>query len=238
MSATDEDIVDAEVVSSETSIVKKEEAPVEAWTWDKKKRVAFRMMLEGHPHISIAKHLGVHRNTIRNWSRTPEWLAEMRARIAEKQTATKLRRLSMTDEAIEKLNERFLSAVEPNSEMGPKMAAVFIKELREFIAAERKMYGEAAGPGTPSQNSPVVNINLPGSGTTGLDSQSSATTDTMSFKALLQAHNAPVDASNLQDGMVAKAREILLNTDVLDRIREEDKAQEKIDAVSKDAKRK
>jgi hypothetical protein len=78
---------------------------------------------------------------------------------------------------------------------------------------------------------------MPGSGA-GDPLAAQGTTDTMSFKALLQAHNAPVDASNLQDGMVTKAREILLNTDVLDRIREEDKAQERVDAVAKDAKRK
>ena len=55
------EVVDAEVVS--TAIVKSDPMPTppakEEWVWDKKKRVAFRMAMEGAGPVDIAKKIGV-----------------------------------------------------------------------------------------------------------------------------------------------------------------------------------
>lgn len=235
-----EDVVDAEVL--ETAIVKAEDKPLEAqetvrWTWDKKKRLAFRMSLEGTPQVDIAKKLGVHRNTIRNWTRTREWLTELKNRIQEKQMSTKLRRLNMVDDLVDDLHDKAKEIINTDKPVHPGTAGVFIKEFREYVRTERELYGEnmkgQASLQAPQQGA-LVNINVSDQGPVIVEASG------MAFKDFVKQNTAAgetIEAESSQEAMIAKTRSLLTNTDLIDSLNEEDKAAEKVEAQRVDAKR-
>jgi hypothetical protein len=87
---------------------------------------------EGKTNIESAELLGVHRNTISNWRRNPEWLAEYKRRVIER-THSRLPELldAMMDEAINngnaamsklllQLNEMLTDKVEVESKSAGK----------------------------------------------------------------------------------------------------------------------
>jgi hypothetical protein len=234
-------VVDAEVVS--TAIVKAEPTPPvkEEWVWDKKKRVAFRMMLEGFGPVDIAKKIGVHRNTIRNWSHANEWLVELRNRIQEKQLSTKLRRLDLTEVLTDKLAVRAAQAI--NGEIPSfQLTGIFLKEYREYTKSERELYGEnnkgGGGGGGPSpQGGALVNINVGGQ-TTPAENMSEI--DAVSFRDFLKsrvAEGTTIEAENEQEALVAATREILMHTDALDQIHEADKKLDHEEAAKEEAQK-
>ena len=236
------EVVDAEVVS--TAIVKSESLPTppakEEWVWDKKKRVAFRMAMEGAGPVDIAKKIGVHRNTIRNWSRTPEWLTELRTRIQEKQLSTKLRRLDVHEALTDTLSVR---AAEAMGGQIPsfQLTGIFLKEYREYMKAERELYGEnvkgTGGAGGGQGNGgggPLVNINLGNTNPAEAESE----LDALAFKDFLKSGTADgetIEAESEQEALVLKARAMLKTTDILDRIHEADKKEDHAESVREEA---
>ena len=239
MSSPEEDIVDGEVI--ETSIVKAPDTtpvPTTKWSWNKKKRVAFRMTLEGVSQTAIAKNLGVHRNTIRNWTRTREWLEELKARIQEKQLSTKLRRIGTMDTLVDSLTRKAQDIADSPIPVHPATASVFLKECREYVKTERDLYGEnakIAASGGP--NGSMVNINIGGNDPSipvNVDMGGQAFKD---FVKQNTAQGETIDAASPQEVLIAKTRSMLAGTDVLDLLNEEDKYAERTEAARVDAKR-
>jgi len=47
------------------------------WSWTRKKELAAKLLAEGITATAAAQHLGVARETIRFWKRSPEFLARI-----------------------------------------------------------------------------------------------------------------------------------------------------------------
>lgn len=232
---------DTTIVS--TDIVKAEPtSPVpvkEEWSWDKKKRIAFRMTLEGAGPGDIAKKIGVHRNTIRNWSRSQEWLKELRDRIQEKQLSTKLRRLDVHEVLTDQLSTQAARAI-AGQIPSFQLTGTYLKEYREYVKAERELYGETmkgGGGGNQAPQGPLVNINM-GSQTEAQASDAATELDSIAFKEFLKSGTADgevINATTEQDAIVLKTRELLRKTDLLDKIHEADKKVSHAESVREEA---
>ena len=237
------DVVDAEVTS--VAIVKAdgENAPVkpEVWTWDKKKRIAFRMALEGVGPSEIAKKVGVHRNTIRNWSRTRQWGEELRTRLQEQQLSTKIKRLNTLDKVGNALTEKALDVIENPAGAGPALTAIFLKETREYAKLERELYGENGSPSSGGSSPNLININVGGGSAAPAATDQARELEALSFRDYLKAHTAEsdtIEATDEQTALVTKTRELLQQTDLLDQVHEVDKQASREEAAKEEATKK
>lgn len=199
-------------------------APEPKWKWTPKKREALNLMLSGGTVTQVAERVGVHRNTLTNWTKTPAWLAEQKRYIEEEQISSRLRRVKTTAIIADKLGAKALSELSKDlKEIDPTRAGLMLREHLNYTKSERDLYGEngqpQGGPGT------AININVGGPNGTPLPSTEHQATALTSFTQFLEAYDPAlaVVAHSPQEAAALMAEKVLQESNLLDTIREEDR---------------
>lgn len=104
---------------------------------DEERSRAIDMLIAGAPKSQIARALGRHRNTIRNWCRDPAFLQELGRRLDERTVEAKLRRAQQITRYADRLQALADKALDAASQ-GPVDAATR-RAIRLWIDLYRKM---------------------------------------------------------------------------------------------------
>ena len=198
------------------------------WKWTRVKRKAIKLILQGRSNVQIAKELGKHRHTIRRWKETDEFRAETLRQAHEYANQKRFKRVyetgAMTD-SVARHAVKTLTKLEKNRKVSGaefSRALSFLREYRAFRAEERQDFGDN-----------VQRMEVGGGFTVGITGESGApktVTGEQSFKDFLQKSAASMPKRVIQgvttpaEALVAVTREALKNTDVLDKLHEEDDA--------------
>lgn len=199
-------------------------APGPKWKWSPKKREALNLLLSGGTVTQVAERVGVHRNTLTNWTKTHAWLQEQKRYIEEEQISSRLRRVKTTAVIADKLGAKALGELSKElSEIDPTRAGLMLREHLNYTKSERDLYGEnqqgQGGPGT------AININLGGPNGAPLPSAEHQATALTSFTQFLAAYDPvlAVVAHSPQEAAALLAEKVLQESNLLDTIREEDR---------------
>lgn len=122
--------------------VKVDEEKEESWSWTPEREKAAKHVVAGIPKIQIAEELKVHRNTIANWSKHPEFLARVRELTDDRIDTTRQRRHLETQiftDKVAKLATKQLDAAiaNPMNPVAVRSARDWLSEYRMFRAEER-----------------------------------------------------------------------------------------------------
>lgn len=139
-------IVDA--VSVE--VIAKSDEPVDWWHEEPKRALALEHILNGMAKMQVAKKLDVHRNTINNWCADQRFIAESNLRMREHMGAKRIRRMKSTNllgDKIERVTMALISKVEtqldidddPNSKTYGQPKGDFTKEMGSSLRTFREM---------------------------------------------------------------------------------------------------
>lgn len=202
--------------------------------WGTKKREALRLALHGAGPVEIAAKLGIHRNTVTNWAKSPEWLNEIRRSMGENQLSSKLRRVYTTTLLTDKLASHALKALD-ETDIDTTKAGLFLREHANYVKLEREQYGEQPGGGEGGH--PAININIGGA---PLQAENSApTTASIPFKEFLDQlpSTMEIEADSPQEAVATLTQRALQDTELLDKVRTEDKADLVLEAEAEEAAR-
>lgn len=191
----------------------------DTWTWTPEREKCLDRVLAGWPKKQIAEDLGVHRNTISNWCAHPEFQARVREQQGEHQLATRQRRLRETNmftDRLARLASKQLDAVEkfPMDDRAIRRARDFLTEYREFREQERIDSGENI---QRHQHAVIGEVNH------------NVQVTSQSFKSFLEdaitsgvIDVEAIDTSDAHALMTSLTQQALLETDLLDRLTEEE----------------
>jgi hypothetical protein len=233
-------------------VVKEEPAaPVKEDFWaDPKREEALKLIMFGMPKQQVAKQLDVHRNTINNWCADTRFIAALNQRMNEHKAATRVRRLRATNtmnDKIERVTMALLTDVEETLKIdkdtgkpnindsdreklgkGLRLFREMNFEFRETREQERKDYGDDIKKVAVNQQTTITgDVNV----------QHHGVNDTPFADYVRKAmHDKAIDAvaielpNNAPDGalMLKAAEHVLMDTDFLDKLAEEDKMQEEM----------
>lgn len=209
---------------------------IKPWKWTRTKRLAMKMALNGAGPVEIADKVGKHRNTVRNWTNRPEWIAELERLVRESQVFTKLRRINTTGAITDRLAFKALKALQNEDKVDTVQAGLFLREHASYARLEREMYGESVGGGVAKG---AVNITLNG-GQPQADVKAD-TTASIAFRDFMAEHDESlfsgvvIDAPNPQAALVEATRTLLQESTLLDKVHEEDRAQLQAEAEAEAA---
>ncbi len=224
-------------MTKKTAIIKQSDAQGFKWTPERER--CLDMRLAGLPKAAIARELKVHRNTINTWTANPEFITKLRAEFGEHTGITRQRRLMETNNLNNKISSLASSAVDRVIELEKKVKAgetvapvklinairnmrEFTHEYRAFREEERKDIGDD-----------VKRIETRGtmhfSGEVGV----SHTTNDTAFSDFIadSLESGAIDVDILEDvdpqAVLSKiVEQVLIGTDILDVIDEEDAGSE------------
>lgn len=207
------------------------------WSWSKKKKEALRMLMAGSTVVDVAEKIGAHRNTITLWMKAPEWTIEAQRYVSEGQLSTKLRRLKMTSVLADQLGVKAVQALKDDN-LDPVRAGLLLREHTSYVKAERDLYGETTG-GQNTGGQGTINIVLGGTGPNGaapVDEGKQATA-ILSLKDFMKGYDPglAVVAHSPQEAMLLLAEKVLQESNLLDLIREEDRAEMRSDQEAEQA---
>lgn len=208
---------------------------------DPRREQALKMFLNGTPKTAIATRIGVHRNTINNWCSDSRFVAELNQRMREHVSAKRVRR-QMATNVINDVNERIVVALgtkiekelKIDAETGVPSGVIDGKELRsyremsyefrEMREQERHDIGDdIKRVSVNSQHTITGDVNVTHHGVND-------TPFADYVKRAIDENTIDVDAIDVEDNngqfLLKAAEHVLVDTDVLDRINEEDKATE------------
>lgn len=241
--------VDVKVVTEENSIgsdpvalaktvqgavVSKAPAPRSRWKWTKKKREAFRLIMQGGTITDVAEKVKAHRNSVMVWMKHPEWQAEAARHLGETQGTTKLRRMKVTSILADKLGAHSIKALD-DDDIDVSKAGLTLRSHLEYVRAERELFGEGegnnGGPGT------AVHVHLGSLGQPQAVSGALQTTAVMAFKDFMDKYDPKlaVAARSPQEAAVLLMEKTLQESNLLDIIREEDREQTRVEAEEQEA---
>lgn len=241
----------AEVVQPDTTalVVAQAEPKLTWWEEDPKREEALEMILDGMSKSQVAKHLGVHRNTVNNWCADARFITEANHRMNEHKAGKRIRRLRTTNiinDKIEKITLALVTKVEGDLKIDKvtgkpqgkltddnfktlRMFREMASEFRDFREEERKDFGD---------DIKKVAINSHQTITGDVHVQHTGVNDTPFVdyvRKSLHERAIDVNAIEIPEGasegqLVLKAAEhLLVDTDLLDEINEEDKIIEGLD---------
>lgn len=196
--------------------------PGRRWKWTPRKKEAFRLIMQGSNITEAAEKAKVHRNSLAEWMKAPEWLAEAQKYVSESQVSTKLRRLKTTTIIADQLAAKSMKALQ-DEDMDTGQAGLVLRSNLEYLRAERDLYGEGAdqphGPGTVLQ----INVGAPGQ-PQPVDSDKAATA-VLAFKDFMSKYDPElaVAARSPSEAAAVLAEKVLQESGLLDTIREEDR---------------
>ncbi len=75
---------------------KRRDKKKKGWVWSRTKRKAVRLILEGKQVKEIAKDCDIHRNTVRRWMQSPEFVTTLMTRLEEFKVSKRFARLKLT----------------------------------------------------------------------------------------------------------------------------------------------
>jgi len=216
---------------------------------DPRREEALKLILFGVPKQQVAKQLKppVHRNTINNWCSDARFIAMLNQRMNEHKAATRVRRLRATNtlnDKIEKVTVALISEVEDklhidekgkphikdeDRELLGKSLRLFREmnfEFRETREQERKDYGDDIKKVAVNQQTTItgdVNVQHHGVNDTPF---ADYVRKAMADKAI-DAEFIDIPANAAEGQLLLKAAEhVLMDTDFLDQLAEEDKLHE------------
>lgn len=199
-----------------------------AWKWTKVKRKAVRMVCRGWPDTRIAKELGKHRNTIRNWKGTAEFNAAVITYAREYVNRVRFKRVHESGIIADQLASqvaRQLAEVNKSDAGDVKQGnlnamQLFLREYREFRAVERSDFGDDVRRVEGS-------FHVTGTGLTTGDN-ATGSKGAQSFKRFVEDNASTVPkrvlVGNEQQSLVGVARALMQGTDILNELHEEDVA--------------
>lgn len=119
----------------------------ESWTWTPDREKACQQVVAGIPKTQIADQLKVHRNTVSNWCKHPEFVARVRELTDDRVNTTRQRRHVETQiftDKVSKLAHSQLDAALKNPKDGTAVRAArdWLAEYRAFRAEERQDTGD------------------------------------------------------------------------------------------------
>ena len=214
------------------------------WKWSEKKRKALKQLLAGSPSTEVAERLDVSRNTLLNWSKHPEWIARVQQILHETQTASKLRRISMTGAIADKLGAQAYKALDTKDEEGnPKEldpnAGLFLRSHLEYAKAERQFFGEEGG--ASGNIGPIVNITVGGNGPNSVAPVNLAqeSTSLVAFRDFVKRYDPKlaVVAHNPEEAAALLVEKVMQESNLLDTVREENRAEFRVEAELEEAKK-
>lgn len=197
------------------------------WKWDQAKKKAVDMVVHGWPVRKIAKEIGVSPNTVQRWKGHKEFAAAVIEDAREYVSTTRYRRAYetgiITNSLATQVAKHFdLLAKEGKLTQGDiNSMQLFLREYREFRNQERADFGDDA-----KRIDGRIQI---GFGAAPQDSVMQSITQ-QSFKQFVSENMDKVDRKLIeaqatpQETLTKLAEEILLKTDVLDTLHEEDLA--------------
>lgn len=193
------------------------------WKWTKIKRKAVKLIIEGTTINDIAKSTGKHRNTIRRWMNTSEFVHELMQRLEEFKNSRRFRRLQLTSrtlDRIENIVEDQFKAREGEDETGTlydgEVLSSWLKEWRQMRGEERRDFGDHV-----DKVEKTVGINITGGLAVGAIvkhervSLGEAIKSAFPSGAIIEGESAEIATGNL----LAKA---VTTTGLIDKILEED----------------
>ena len=129
-----------------TSVPRDPESP-KNWTWTPDKRRFLRLLLQGWTISEIAREINKHRNTLRRWMRTPEFLQAAYDTLNEHKTAKRFRRIKATSIALDAIEENMLKGLLPedHEDYDPHAARRvhrWLQEFRSMRSQEREDFGD------------------------------------------------------------------------------------------------
>jgi len=207
-----------------TSLMKTAKPAKWEWTTDRERCLDY--LLAGMPKRQIARELGVHRNTVNNWTARPEFIHEARKRFDEHVNSTRVRRLMETNSftsRIAKMISKHLDAAETKGDATEMRRAMeWMREYRQFRDQERQDTGDN-----------VQRVQHSGGLLVGGEGEMHHTTHKASFKDFLESmiDDGVVDTDAIEidtpPGEVIRqvVQQSLTDGGLLDTINEEDKVE-------------
>lgn len=195
-----------------------------SWDWTPERERCLELALIGVPKTTIAKELRKHRNTINNWHEHPAFIAEFRRRELEFQNETRQRHTRtslLLADRVGRLASRALDDVEaqPRDAVARARALDWAKEFRSWRAEERLDMGD---------NVTRVDQRVLIAGGVSVDHRHSVAQQ--SFRKFIDSGMPIADqkllaaATDPTQAIVHLAERALVDSDLLDRIDEEDRA--------------
>lgn len=193
------------------------------WKWTKRKREAFKLIMQGAGISETADRVKAHRNSIMLWMKAPEWMAEAQKYVTEAQVSTKLRRIKMASVIADQLGAKSLKALaEDDLDVGK--TGLVLREHLNYLRAERDLFGEEAGGGGAAPGGHVhIHVGAPGQPQPVDDGRQA--TAMLSFIDFMQKYdqNLAVMAHSPQHAAALLAEKTLQESSLIDTIREEDR---------------
>lgn len=205
------------------------------WKWTKKKRAAIKLILQGRTDVSIAEQLGIHRHTVRNWKRHPEFHAEVMTAAREYVNRKRFQRVSETGIITDQLAAQVVTRLNEIMNRGKKgkpgavaqadinALQLFMREFREFRSHERADFGDDV-------KRVEGRLQIFGDDSGAVPKSTKAA---QSFKQFVEQHADKLperiitSATNAQDAILSVARELLQQTEIVNEIFEEEEAGQK-----------
>lgn len=182
--------------------------------WTEQRRKAVEMVLAGRTDKQIADELGCHKNSVFNWRHKPEFLMEVKRKLDEYATRTRLRRVRETGILTDVLSGKVAKALQEDD---VNRVSVYAREYHAFRAEERQDFGD-------NVQRVEGRFQIDGTQTVNVNQ-----THSISFKNFLSEHVNEVDVTDAanaetpQDAVRLLAQRALQDTDLLDMIDAEDK---------------
>lgn len=199
----------------------------QSWKWTKSKRAAVKLVVQGRSDIQIAKEIGKHRHTIRKWKQAPEFNAACMEAAREYVNRVRYKRVYETGVITDHLSGHVakclahLQATELTdvTQVHLSQLQTCLREYREFRAQERSDFGDDV-------SRIEGKFSFVGGGGAGASPENEVSSQ--SLHALLETHQdkiperAITGAANVTEALVEATRQVLQNTDVLEKMYEEE----------------
>jgi hypothetical protein len=207
---------------------------------------ALNLLLRGVPRQQVAEETGVHRNTIGNWCKESAFALELATRLREHQASVRIRRtrdVNNLNDRLTVVTSGLLKNVESKLKIDDKgrvhidrkdekVLGISIRmfrelgyELREFRETERKDMGDDIKKVDIRNNTTVTgDLNVQHS---NLDSMLFADYMKRAIgEKIIDVDSIDAPDENPERLLLKAAERVLVDTDLLDRIAEEDKVEE------------
>lgn len=230
------------VVAKENAYVPQVSNPSDEFWLDPKREEALNMVLGGVSKMGIARKLDVHRNTINNWFTHPTFVSEVKARINEHMASKRIYRMRGVNNIVDR-QQRIVEAIgagveaslnidgqgiprpKDETQLG-KMIRMYRElsyEFRENREQERKDFGDDI-------KKVAINTNTTITGDITVQHSGVNETPFSDFlKGAIDSKVIDVKSIEVKDNtdsgqlLLKAAEHLLVDSDLLDKINEEDK---------------
>ena len=204
------------------------------WKWTKRKKDAFKLLMQGAGVSETAERVGAHRNSVMLWMKAPEWLADAQRYVSEAQVSTKLRRIKMASVIADQLGAKSLKALaEDDLDVGK--TGLVLREHLNYLRAERDLFGEEQGGGVAPGG--TINITVGAPGQPQAVSEGRQATALLAFREFMERYdpNLAVAAHSPQQAAAVLAEKVLQESSLMDTIREEDREEMRAETEAAEA---